>query len=280
MYTVASAQLPEPPAGADRLFIAPNAVIVLDGASAFGPANPDPATYVDRLGEHLRSTLTTDTRADLTAALADAIAATAFELELTPGLAPSSTVAIARWVDGRVDLLVLGDSQITTPFGILRDSRLDKIGMAQRAAYRSRLAEGHGYDDAHRSLLVALQTEQAKHRNQPSGYWIAEADPAAAGRAIIQAHPSADLPWIVLATDGAYGPLDHLGFDVSKSSTASELVELLARCERWEAEQDPEGRALPRSKRHDDKTVALARLIGRPTPKAQSTSRSHELHQL
>jgi hypothetical protein len=62
---------------------------------------------------------------------------------------------------------------------------------------------------------------------------------------------------MVLATDGAYQPLDHLGVEVSKSSTSSKLVELLAQCERWEASEDPEGQALPRSKRPDDKTLVV-----------------------
>jgi hypothetical protein len=255
VYTVASAQVPEPPEGADRIVIVPNAVIVLDGASAFGPANPDPAAYVDCLGNHLRHALTSDPRADLSGALAAAIEATAAELELTPGLAPSSTVAIARWIDDRVDLLVLGDSQITTPLGTVRDSRLDSIGVSERSAYRSRLAGGHGYDAEHRALLVALQTVQAAHRNRPNGYWIAEADPTAAAHAITESHPLSDLPWLVLATDGAYRPLSHLGLSVDPGAVPDELAKLLRACERWEKQVDPAGTRLPRSKRHDDKSV-------------------------
>jgi hypothetical protein len=255
VYTVASAQLPEPPEGADRIFIAPNAVIVLDGASAFGPANPDPAAYVECLGSHLRYALTSDPRADLPDALAAAIETTAVELELTPGLAPSSTVAIARWIDDRVDLLVLGDSQITTPLGTVRDNRLDSIGVSERSEYQSRLAAGHGYDDEHRALLVALQTVQATHRNRSDGYWIAEADPRAAVHAITATHAVSDLPWLVLATDGAYLPLDHLGIEVEPTNTPDELAALLRRCARWEATSDPHGTDLPRSKRHDDKTL-------------------------
>lgn len=173
---------------------------MLDGASAFGPANPDPAAYVDLLGARLRDALSDDPHADLTDVLTSAIEVTADEFDLMPGGAPSSTLTIARWVDGRVDLLVLGDSQISTPMGTLRDSRLDNIAVEERKAYRARLAEGHGYDDTHRSLLAKLQTEQASQRNRPDGYWIAEADPAAADNAITQTHPTSTLPWLILAT--------------------------------------------------------------------------------
>lgn len=260
MYTVTSAQLPEPPEGADRIFITPNAVIVLDGASAFGPANPDPATYVDRLGAGARDALAADPRANLVEVLARSIEATAGELVLTPGLAPSSTVAIARWVDDHVDLLVLGDGQIRTPLRAVTDVRLDAVGVAERTAYRARLAEGHGYDDRHRSLLVDLQIQQAAHRNRPGGYWIAEADPSAAAHAITESHPITEMPWLMLATDGAYRVLDHLGIGVEPTGTSSDLAERLHRCETWESADDPDGMVLPRSKRHDDKTlVALTR---------------------
>lgn len=261
MYTVASAQLPEPPEGADRLFVAPNAVIVLDGASAFGPANPDPATYVDRLGSHLRDALVVDPGADLRCGLADAIEATADELGLTPGLGPSSTVAMARWIDDRVDLLVLGDSQITTPLGVLRDDRLDRVATAARAAYRSRLAEGHGYDDRHRELLAELQAEQAVHRNRTGGYWIAEADPSAADHAITKSHPTSAVPWLALATDGAYRLSEFLGIEVDPAATSDQIAAVLSRCVSWEAKSDPGGSRLPRSKRHDDKTLVILRHV-------------------
>jgi hypothetical protein len=53
----------------------------------------------------------------------------------------------------------------------------------QRAQYRVRLASGVGCDQAHKRLLQELQREQRQRRNQPSGYWIAQADLAAARHA-------------------------------------------------------------------------------------------------
>lgn len=257
MYTVAAAQRPEPPAGADRIFLAPSAVIVLDGASAFARSSPNPAGYVDSLGAHLRGALTDDPAADLVGTLAAAIEATARGLALMPGHSPSSTVAIARWSDVMVDLLVIGDTQIVTPHGTLRDDRLDHIGRAQQAAYRERLRSGGGYNEGHQALLVELQAEQARHRNQPDGYWIAEADPAAAAHSLTVSYPVESTPWMVLSTDGAYKPLDQLQIAAERAVDSDALADMLRQCQDWESSADPDGRILPRSKRHDDKAVVL-----------------------
>ncbi|EGD45059.1 hypothetical protein NBCG_00595 [Nocardioidaceae bacterium Broad-1] len=200
----------------------------------------------------------------LTGLLADAIKTTAKALDLTPGgRAPSSTVAVVRKrADASVDVLVLGDSQVSVPGEILRDDRLAPLASAERTAYRTRLVDGHGYDDEHRRSLAALQAEQLKHRNKSGGYWIAEADPAAAEHAITRRLSPDAAPWCVLATDGAYKPMEHLRLDDWSSvsdATSDELQALLLRCQDWES-GDAEGRRLPRAKRHDDKTLVAVRL--------------------
>lgn len=149
---------------------------------------------------------------------------------------PSSTVAIARRDGSRLDLLVLGDSQIATPRGNYVDRRIDRIAQAQRAAYRARLAKGSGYDNTHRELLKSLQIEQARHRNTEGGYWIAETVPAAAHHAIT-ASENYDLgPPLVLATDGAYRSMQHLGLDnwtAVASKPDLELKMILRTLEHW-----------------------------------------------
>lgn len=134
--------------------------------------------------------------------------------------------------------------------------------MPERARYRTQLAEGGGYTEEHRQLLPRLQERQAKLRNCQGGYWIAKADPHAASQAIVGQYPVATNPWTVLATDGAFNPITHIGLTswrtVAKSS-AAELHDLLREVHRWEAEDDPHGQDLPRAKRHDDKALAVAR---------------------
>lgn len=257
MY-VTAAMLPDVEASQDRVLTTSSAVIVLDGASAFIPVEVSPATYADTLGRFLIEYLTAAPEADLADALEAAIERAKALLDLDPGASPSSTVAIARQRADDVDLLVLGDTQIATPSGTYLDERIGALAGAQRAAYRKRLLQGHGYDDMHRELLRELQREQARHRNRDGGYWIAEAVPEAASHAMTTTLPVASTPWLVLATDGAYKPMSHLGLDdwaaVAKLEQP-ELHHLLKELHRWEAEDDPNGIALPRAKRHDDKAL-------------------------
>lgn len=261
---VTTAQLPEPPAGDDRIFVTDHAVIMFDGASAFARQDVPAATYAELLGSRLVQSLEADPDADLAPVLAHAIEGTAAALDLAPGPeAPSSTVAICRVCsDESVDLLVLGDTQIAIPGRVMRDDRLGGVAQDQREAYVSRLTAGHGYDNQHRSLLKALQEEQLRHRNRVGGYWIAEADPAAARHALTHRVRVEEGSWFVLATDGAYRPMELNAWDDWEQVAdlhASGLWDLLARCHERET-ADPDGLAMPRAKRHDDKSLVAVRL--------------------
>jgi hypothetical protein len=262
---VATAMLPDASSSQDRIFVADSAVIVLDGASAFVPVEVSPSTYVDTLGQLLVDGLNAGPRNPLTDVLAQAIKETVSRLDLSPGSSPSSTVAIARQHGGVVDLLVLGDTQIATPRGIMRDDRLSALATSERRRYQDRLGTGLGYDDEHRALLRALQEEQARFRNREGGYWIAEASARAASRAMASTFAVHEIPWCVLATDGVYRPVEHLGIDDWLRIAGLDHVAmglLLEELDRWEAEEDPDGRALPRAKRHDDKAIVAVRVSG------------------
>lgn len=261
---IAIAELPES-AGEDRALAPGSGVIVLDGATSHDPGTPPAGRYVDILGPQLATHLG---RADtLPEILADAIRSTAEVLDLHPSSSPSSTVAIVRIRPKAVEVLVLGDTTVVVGFedgrhDVITDNRLSTLGISESSEYRKRLAEGSGYDDTHRDLLRGLQRRQREQRNRTGGYWIAEADPAAAGHAISAAYPRESVVWVVVVTDGAYDPLEVLGIRWSEVAvqSATGLHGLLVRCHEWEAETDPVGRLLPRAKRHDDKTVAVLRL--------------------
>ncbi|MEU4245837.1 hypothetical protein AB0F15_00310 [Amycolatopsis sp. NPDC026612] len=257
---LATAQLSGGRRGDDRIFSSDNALIMLDGASAFKPVPVPAAVYAETLGSHLREELADQPAADLVKLLEEAIAWSAKSLDLRAGNAPSSTVSIVRQSGESVDLLVLGDNLIASPAGEVCDTRLDALGLEPRTRYRDRLAAGGGYDDHHKALLRELQEQQAEWRNRDGGYWIAEADPAAAHHAITRSLPIGMASWVITATDGAYEPLEAV--DPGEWSrfadwTSVELAELLRRLHRWEHEVDPEGRSLPRAKRHDDKSIAV-----------------------
>lgn len=246
----------------DRVTTTDNSVIVLDGATAHDPTRPQAGKYVDELGKQLRQRVPNSY--DLRAAVAQSISATSEQLHLIPGSSPSSTVAIVRVTADTVDLLVLGDSAVIvgTVDGnehVLIDDRLARIDLPESRIYRDRLSTGAGYDDEHGVLLQELQRAEGRQRNQPGGFWIAEADPIAATHALTSSYDRTQVAWAVAATDGAFDLLPSLGISwhTVADMTGPELHELLRRCHAWEAETDPEGQALPRAKRHDDKSVVV-----------------------
>ncbi|MHA6793157.1 hypothetical protein ACVGVM_06485 [Pseudonocardia bannensis] len=259
---VASAQLPGVDESADRIFVTDNAVIVLDGASAFEPVELDPGTYAQGIGESIAAQLTDDPAADLPAIVAGGIAAVTERHDLRAEHSPSSTVSILRVGPHEVDLYVLGDSPVhygndTEGWG-LTDDRLAMLPLPEREAYRARLRAGHGFDDEHRRLLRDLQVRERRYRNMESGYWIAETKPDAACHGILKRIPREQIEWAVLSTDGASEPLAHLGAEdwISISSyDGRQLHSLLARLQSWEDQHDPEAQQYPRAKRHDDKTL-------------------------
>ncbi|UOX91342.1 hypothetical protein MUY14_12205 [Amycolatopsis sp. FBCC-B4732] len=260
---VTTAQLPHIDASDDKIFVAPNAVIVLDGASAFRPVPVPASVYAADLGQRIAQALNEHPDIDLRAAVRSAIEATTSNLALRPGDSPSSTVTILRRRGDQVDVFALGDSVAVLPGGIVTDPRIDDLDLEPRRAYRERLASGAGYDDTHQALLRELQTQQAARRNTAGGYWIAEADPGAADHAVIAEYPVEHVPWAVLATDGAYDTITHLGLDdwpKLSQADGAQLAAILEQCQSWEDEADPGAIELPRAKQHDDKAIAAVNL--------------------
>ncbi|MEV0687617.1 hypothetical protein AB0I35_27500 [Nocardia sp. NPDC050378] len=113
---------------------------------------------------------------------------------------------------------------------------------------------------------MAAWGSSSNPRNCPldrtDGYGIAEADRGAAAHALRFRYPRDEVAWIIAATDGAFDLVPALGVtwpEVANMSTP-QLERLLRDVHIWEAETDPDGQALPRAKRHDDKTVAVVRI--------------------
>lgn len=263
--TIEAASLPaDGKLGQDRHFIGDDFVIVLDGASSPTPGDRDGGWYADVLGKDLSSRLSHGGSVDLPKALANSIADVTDRYRLRPGRSPSSTVAIARWDCQHLHGLVLGDSPIMagTASGSvlqLRDDRLASIASEERAAYRDGLRNGHGYGDEHHSHLVCLRDAERRYRNQPEGYWIAEATPEAANHAINAIWPLADLRYILIATDGVSRGIEQYqvpaswgeAYNLMRRRGPNHLLRIIHEAEN----ADKNGQRWPRSKRHDDKTV-------------------------
>ncbi|MFD3463999.1 hypothetical protein ACFWVM_30165 [Nocardia fluminea] len=241
-------------------------MIVLDGATAHDPAMPSAGAYVDFLASDLVQSI--DEPSPLADILEQSIARAVDALGIEPGIAPSSTVALVRIEPDAVDTLVLGDSSVIVGLRaggveVHTDDRLSRLQLPEADLYRRFLADGQGYSGRHRKILQELQGAERARRNRPDGYWIAEAEPGAAKHALHVRYPLAEVAWVIAATDGAFDLIPTLGMrwpEVAQMSTP-QLAQLLRDVHTWEARVDPDGQALPRAKRHDDKTVAVMRFV-------------------
>ncbi|SFQ42019.1 hypothetical protein SAMN05421810_10771 [Amycolatopsis arida] len=221
----------------------PNAVVLLDGATAAHPALPSGGWYAGLLRRWLTAALHTAPESDLAELLASAIAGVAADHDLHPGDSPSSTVAILRWTADRVDALVLADSPVVVfgPRGyeVLAD---DRIAVLRRTG------------------LLRTAADVRERRNAEGGFWVAEADPTAAAHARRASWPRADLTAALLASDGVavgvddYGLLDWPGvLDLARTRGPDAVLDAVRLAEHG----DPHGVRWPRVKRHDDQTLAL-----------------------
>ena len=247
----------------DRYVVGDGFAAVLDGAtSVAGDRSHDPGWYAEQLGHAISETMSSG--GPIADAVADAIRMVRDAHGLTPDTSPTSTVAIARWSDDVVETYALGDSYVVAlcadgTESVYTDDRLDVVGAPERAAYRTRLAAGHGYDVDHRALLLALQAEQAQHRNRSGGYWIAGAEPEAGRHGIATAERRSGITALLLASDGVDPErypqaVDWRGLadDAHRYGAARVLQDI------HDAEaSDLDGHRWPRSKVHDDKTLVI-----------------------
>jgi hypothetical protein len=249
----------------DRVIPLPHAVVLADGATALRDDPLSGGWYADRLCTALAGRLAERPAADLKALLADAITSVAAEHGLVPGSAPSSTVAVLRWSTTVVDALVLADSPVVVFTGdgpdVLSDDRLATLPRPG-GGYRKRLRTGGGYGPDHAAALRDSAASFGRLRNVDGGFWVAEADPAAADRARTASWPRAEVTAALLATDGVSCGVDDYGLfdwpDVLARATTHGPVAVLDAVRAAES-ADPDGVRWPRAKRHDDQTLALVR---------------------
>src|SRR5262249_20876870 len=116
---------------------------------------------------------------------------------------PGATVIIARQSGDTLEYLVLCDSVLVLqplagePRAITDTQLSDTMATFRPAAS---LQPGPPEHDA---AWRAYTQELEDARNQPGGYWLAAADPAAAGHALTGSQPLASLSAVALLSDGA-----------------------------------------------------------------------------
>jgi hypothetical protein len=253
---VSQATRPSPEPGRvneDLVVSGPSWAFVLDGATpAPGVATGcrhDVPWLVHRLAQALAKRLILTADLPLNEILADAIAelrdAHAGPCDLANPDSPSSTAAIARAGGTTLDYLVLCDSPI-----LLRQTSGQLTLIAD-----DRLAQLPGGPPYRPGLVRA-------RRNQPGGFWVASTDPTAAYHAVSGQAELAELTDAALFTDGVTRLAQWYGYpwpvilDRLRDQGPDALIDLVRAAER--------GYPHPRSKQHDDATVAHLRWTPKP----------------
>ncbi|MBB1157018.1 protein phosphatase 2C domain-containing protein [Amycolatopsis dendrobii] len=232
----------------DHVALLDQAILVLDGATSPSPDLPPGGWYAHLLRDQLAQELRTAPHQDLSDALATAIAAVAKNNALTPGNSPSSTVSILRWSDQEIEALVLADSPIVAfgHFGadVVSDDRLISL-------------RNNG--------LLQTGKDVRRRRNAEDGFWVAEADPSAARKAVRRSWPRKDVNAVLIATDGVAIGVDEYGIftwpevlQLAKNKGPEAVLDAVRAAEN----DDPHAVRWPRAKRHDDQVLVLADFAG------------------
>ncbi|WP_426365116.1 protein phosphatase 2C domain-containing protein [Streptomyces sp. E-08] len=265
---VASYSRPQGPNEDFALFDS-TAAVVLDGAGMAPGMNSGcrhgVAWYVEQLGTRLHVEAARRD-APLTICLATAIESTASlhrdTCVVDAPLSPSATVAMARVRGDSFEWLVLGDCTVLIQrddvVTATTDDRLAQVAPHAREVLARAVPGSPERQRAHEALVQ----EERSQRNVRGGYWVAAADPTAASHALTGSEIASRVQGVALLTDGAgrlvttFRSTDWQGYMTLLSHGGPEEILRLVR----EAEaSDSDLSRWPRSKQHDDATIAYIR---------------------
>jgi hypothetical protein len=230
----------------DYVAAGPDWAIVLDGATASAGVDSGCVHDVAWLVHQLAAALSAHLAADATGSLADVLAesikqvcaAHAGTCDLANPDSPSSTVAMARWREGRLECLALADSPIAVrcrdgSISVLEDDRI--LGLPGGPPYTFELVRAH--------------------RNRPGGFWVASTSQAAAYEAVTATFPESEVETVAMLTDGVTRLIDYYGhhwpglLDCLRTGGPEHTIGLVREAERT--------RPYAHGKPHDDATALV-----------------------
>lgn len=182
--------------------------------------------------------------------------------DLTHPGTPAATVSVLR-TTGRIDWLVLSDAVIALDtlyegLKIIRDTSVESTAVDQAASVFATAVGTPEHAERRRQLI----TERRTSRNTSGGYWIAAANPEAAGHAITGSMRPGHVRQAAVLSDGAarlvdFGRADWRDvFDLLEQRGPDELISQVRDAEA----DDVQCLTWPRTKPYDDATVAYARI--------------------
>lgn len=257
----------------DFLSVSPRVALVLDGLTSppelgSGCIHGTP-WFVGQLGTHLLREATCRPDVPLTDCVAEAIARVADlhhdTCDLTHLGTPSCSVALVREGTHTVDHLSIFDSVILLDghggLNVFSDLRVKDYAQQEHketTQYRIGTSE-------HQQAVSRLVAAQRPHRNVPTGYWVAAANPAAAHNAVTGSVPRSEVARAAILSDGAsclvedYELTDWPGLLALLETQGPD--EVISRVRQAEA-TDPSGERWPRYKASDDSTAVFCLFDG------------------
>jgi hypothetical protein len=255
-------------ANEDWAGVTPTAVAVLDGLTA--PHDLDSGCrhgvpwYVEHLGSTLLARMVDGNaglKACLSLAITDVASLHCSTCDLTNPATPQSTVALIRARGSELEWLVLADAVIALDLveelQVISDNRVEGAAQAQRdEALRSPVGTA-----SHDQKVRRLMQVQRSVRNQPGGYWVAAAEPAAASESLTGTVHLSQVRQIAVLSDGAARLVEFglASWDQILSTLAENGPQALIEEVRHAEATDLRGDRWPRYKTHDDATAVYVR---------------------
>lgn len=263
MFLLASDGAPGRP-NEDYAAVSPEIAVVVDGAGVpLGGCSHGVAWYARELATRTLGVLVSNPAMSLADGLAGGIqfvaSMHAHTCDLTDPGTPCAAVAILRLGTESVEALSLSDATVVVEVDnaaqVLCDQAIERICSSEPEAL-----EGLRFGTPeHAAALNQLMKCQTEYRNQNDGWWVAAAEPSAAYHAETLAVPRSLLSRAVVLTDGATRPVDQMRLyewrqylDMLDDRSPAGLIEQVRDIEK----SDPDGRRFPRTKLHDDATIA------------------------
>lgn len=179
--------------------------------------------------------------------------------DLTDPGTPCAAVGILRIGAETVDTLALSDVTVVVEDKegpqITCDLRIEEIAGTEPDA-----VAGLTFNTPeHKAALAELVSTQTRTRNRADGWWVAAAEPEAACHAVVNSYPRSRVRRLAIFSDGVTRPVDQMGLyswpeylDLLDKLGPASLIAHVREIE----EADRDGVRHPRTKRHDDATLA------------------------
>lgn len=263
MFTLATHGAPGRP-NEDFAVATPDLAIVVDGAGIpMGGCHHGVAWYATQLGTQTLAALAGRPERSLADGLEQGLRAVAglheSSCDLTNPGTPCAAIGILRLGPERVDVLSLSDVAmlVETDTGpqITCDLSIEHLNGTEPET----VAGFEFGTPEHQAALAELVARQTRTRNTDGGWWCAAANPKAAHHAHTASYPKAQVRRAAVFSDGATRPVDQMclydwpaWLDLLDKLGPTGLIAHVRDIET----SDPTGVRYPRTKRHDDATVA------------------------